>query len=345
MKTRWLRLAGLALAMAGMSLWLAGGLAAQGRGPDAAAAQKPTPRTPDGHPDLTGFYVAGVAGVPNYGKAPTGEEAGGLTRTADGSIFFDYGGAEGGAGHPDDGENQRPLTNQAPYKAEYLAKVKEIAASMYGDHTTALDPEHDCKPLGVPRVGVGHMQVVQNTQTLAMLFEDAPGPVYRIIYLDGRPHPKDLDTSYFGHSIGHWEGDVLVVDTVGLNDDTWLGGGKLSTIHSDQEHVIERFARKGDTLTYQATVEDPVMFTRPWVITPQYTKVAPADDYIQPETCLNNDKTHFIHETATDHFQCNFCVKDPDAVYGQGAGDRDREYKANRGKGANGAGAGGGGAE
>jgi hypothetical protein len=314
------------------------------RGLDAKAAAKPTPRDSDGHPDLTGFYVAGVAGVPNYGKTATGSEAGGLVKTADGSIFFDYAGAEGGAGHPDDGENQRPLTNQAPYKPEYLAKVKQVAATMYGDHTTALDPEHDCKPLGVPRVGVGHMQVVQNPKFIAMLYEDAPGPYYRIIYTDGRQHPKDLDTSYFGHSIGHWDGDVLVVDTVGLNDETWLGGGKFSTLHSDKEHVTERFTRKGDALTYEATVEDPIMFTRPWVITPEQTKVAPSDDYIQPERCAINDKAHFIQETATDHYQCNFCVKDADTVYGQGASDRDKEYKANRGsKTQNNAGGGGGG--
>jgi hypothetical protein len=311
---------------------------------NANAAAAPTPRAPDGHPDLTGFYVEGVAGVPNYGKAPTGDEAGGLVRAPDGSIFFDYAGAEGGAGHPDDYLNQRPLTNQAPYKPEYLAKVKEIAATMYGDHTTSLDPEHDCKPLGVPRSGIGHVQFVQNPKYIGMLYENAPGPVYRIIYTDGRPHPKDLDTSYFGHSIGHWDGDTLVVDTVGLNDDSWLPGGKLSTIHSDQEHVVERFTRKGDQLTYEATVEDPVMFTRPWVINPMRTRLAPADDYIQPETCMPNDKAHFIRETEADHYQCNFCIKDADTVYGQGAGDRDREYQENRAKNPNrGAGGGGGG--
>jgi len=346
MRTRLVSYGVVALALTGiMSLWLVSAPAAQNRGGDANPATKPTPRAPDGHPDLTGFYVGGVAGVPNYGKAPTGDEAGGLVRAADGSIFFDYAGAEGGAGHPDDYLHQRPLSNQAPYKTEYMAKVKQIAGTMYGDHTTALDPEHDCKPLGVPRVGVGHVQIVQNPQYLAMLYENAPGPFYRIIYTDGRQHPKDLDTSYFGHSIGHWDGDVLVVDTVALNDETWLGGGKFSTIHSDKEHVTERFTRKGDTLTYEATVEDPVMFTKPWVINPEHTRIAPTDDYIQPEMCVTNDKAHFIQESDTDHYQCNFCIKDADTVYGQGASDRDKEFEANRAKNKNANNAGGGGGE
>jgi hypothetical protein len=332
-RTRFVSYAALAVAAITVSsLCLVSMPAAQNRPPDANAAAKETPRASDGHPDLTGFYVNGVAGVTNYGKAPTGDEAGGLVRADDGSIFFDYAGAEGGAGHPDDYLHARPLANQAPYKAEYLEKAKQIAATMYGDHTTALDPQHDCKPMGVPRAGVDNVQIVQNAKFVAMLYEDVPGPFYRIIYTDGRPHPKDFDTSFFGHSVGHWDGDVLVVDTVGLNDETWLGGGKFSTIHSDKMHVVERFTRKGDDLTYEATVEDPVMFTRPWVINPIHTKIAPKDDYIQPEMCVTNDKAHFVQESATDHFQCNFCIKDADAVYGQGASDRDKEFEANRAK-------------
>ena len=66
-----------------------------------------------------------------------------------------------------------------------------------------------------------------NPAGIAVMYENSPGPVYRVIYTDGRQHPKDLDTSYMGNSIGHWEGDTLVIDTVGLNDETWLGGAKI----------------------------------------------------------------------------------------------------------------------
>src|SRR5262249_19749072 len=86
----------------------------------------------------------------------------------------------------------------------------------------------------------------------------------------------------------------------------------------------ERFTRKGNELSYEATVEDPVMFTKPWVITPRKTTIAPVDDYIQPTMCNTNDAAHLIAPTAKDQYQCNFCQKDADTLYGQGAGDRAR---------------------
>src|SRR5207237_9158968 len=110
-----------------------------------------------------------------------------------------------------------------PYKPEYMAKVKEIVAAMHGN-ASPLDPQYDCKPYGVPRGslrgGGGYgMQIVQNKDVLAFLYEDRPGPYFRIVYLNAQ-HPQDLDPSYYGHSIGHWEGDTLVVDVVGLHDET-----------------------------------------------------------------------------------------------------------------------------
>jgi hypothetical protein len=143
------------------------------------------------------------------------------------------------------------------------------------------------------------MHIVQNADFLVLLYEDAPGPYYRLIYTDGRSHPEDLDTSYCGHSIGHWEGDTLLVDVVGLNDDTMLmdpprGGpamGKLF-IHSDQLHVRERWTRKGNELIYEATVEDPVMFTKPWIMPPQKTRLGAKADRLMAQTCIGLDKAH-----------------------------------------------------
>jgi hypothetical protein len=325
------------LAMAAMSCFLVTNTNAQFGGNAqrfAAAAAKPTPRLPDGHPDLSGFYGVGVAGVNNYGTAATGAEAGGLVKTADGSIFFDYAGAEGGGGHPDDGGNVKQNPNQPPYKPEYMAKVQAIAKTVYGT-ITSQDPWLECKPGGVPRTSVGGMlHIVANEKFIAILYENEPGPQYRLFYLDGRAHPKDLDTSYMGHSIGHWDGDTLVVDTVGLNDETWYtqtgGANKLTSIHSDKEHVIERWTRKGDELDYQATVEDPVMLTKPWVLPVRRTMIGPADDYIQPQMCNTNDKAHIIQESDKDKFQCNFCQKDADTLYGNGAADRDRDAEKAR---------------
>lgn len=291
-------------------------LAAQEGQPSAHSASetKPTPRTPDGHPDFSGFY--NLADV--YHGDPKEEKPGQhvVNRAEDGSVFFDYGGANSGQGGGEGGAKIRQTQNgkvnfldrlcvsceEPPYKPEYMAKVKTIADAEY-DATSPFDPEYDCIPYGVPRGslrggGSYAMQIVQNSKVLAFLYEDRPGPYFRIVYLDGRPHPADLDKSYFGHSIGHWEGDTLVVDVVGLNDETWLGSGRvgprLAMMHSDQLHIVERWTRTGDVVTYEATVYDPVMFTKPWVMTPRQTQLATPDDYIRPTACVPLDKSHVM---------------------------------------------------
>jgi hypothetical protein len=313
------RIANLGMAsLAGMLFWLFIAtlsvllIPADAQQTPPSAASKPTPRTPDGHPDLSGFY--NLADI--YHGDPKEEKPGQhvVNRSEDGSVFFDYGGANGGG--EDGGTRVRQTQNgkvnlldrlcvsceNPPYKPEYMAKVKAIGDAMYGD-ASPLDPQYDCKPYGVPRGslrgGGGYaMQIVQNATMVAFLYEDRPGPYFRIIYTDGRPHPEDLDKSYFGDSIGHWEGDTLVVDVVGLNDETWLGSGtvgpKYAMMHSDQLHVVERWTRTGDVLTYQATVDDPVMFTKPWVMTPRQTQIAASDDYIRPTMCVPFDKDHIM---------------------------------------------------
>lgn len=274
------------------------------------SAEKPTPRTPDGHPDLSGFYNL----VDIYKGDPVEEKPGQhvVEKTADGSVFFDYGGSNTGDGGARVRQTQNGKVNlldrtcasceNPPYKPEYMAKAKAIGDAMNGD-ASPLDPQYDCIPYGIPRGSVRGggdyaMQIVQNSQVVAFLYEDRPGPYFRIVYMDGRPHPDDLDKSYVGHSVGHWEGDTLVVDVVGLSDETWLGSGtvgpKLAMMHSDQLHVVERWTRTGDVLTWEATVEDPVMFTKPWVMTPRQTQIAAADDYIRPTMCVPLDKSHIV---------------------------------------------------
>jgi hypothetical protein len=281
--------------------------AAQNAKPKTPAA--PTPHMSDGHPDFSGFYHGGTSGIDN---ADEGEQV--TFKTKDGSVFFDYGGANNG------GNDTIPAGAPPPYKPEYMAKQKQIAATVYG-WVSRLDPNLDCKPAGVPRSGLGGaIHIVQNPKLMAIMYEDNPGPNYRIIYTDGRKHPDDLDTSYMGNSIGHWEGDTLVVDTVGLNDETWLGMPSTATVHSDKMHVIERFSRPDmNTITLAATVEDPVMFTKPWVMPVRRNVLGKSDDYIQPQACNTNDKAHIIEPSSTDQFKCNWCQKDPDDVYGEGA--------------------------
>ena len=260
-------------------------------------AKLPTPRTADGHPDLTGFYynILDVTGK----------------RNADGTLYYGFGetNARLGAAPPKYPEATRP-----PYKPEYAAKVKAIVDAEYGGFSSD-DPHLECKPSGVPRATTGPLQVVQTPKLVVILYEsNFIGETFRLIYTDGRQHPKpdDLETSYYGDSIGHWEGDVLVVDVVGLNDETWLGGGdghtepaafgeptnhgigeRFALIHSDQEHVVERYTRHGNMLFYDATVEDPVMLTKPWVLTTRHLLLRPDDQFFE-SFCTPSaaDKSH-----------------------------------------------------
>jgi hypothetical protein len=81
--------------------------------------------------------------------------------------------------------------------------------------------------------------------------------------MDGREHPKDLEPSYYGHSVGHWEGDTLVIDSVGFNESFWLD--RRGMPHTAQLHTIERFTRKdAETIAYEITVDDPGAYTAPW---------------------------------------------------------------------------------
>jgi hypothetical protein len=276
--------------------------AAQDRAPAAKppAAGKTPPRTADGHPDLNGFWrTAQVKDTQQFQRA------------ADGSVLFDFSTEFNEEVICQDDSCQAP--NQPPYKPEYMAKVKEIAATENGG-STPLDPQMDCRPLGVPRAGIGAMQIVQSPKATAILYEAAPSSTFRIIYTDGRPHPKDLDTTYMGDSIGHWEGDTLVVDVVGLNGETWLGGDvrgfvKYTSIHSEKEHVVERWTRKGDTLTYEATVEDPVMFSRPWVLAPRHVQLAAPGDTLLESVCTPNDKSHIVKPNKEEK-ACNYRCSD-----------------------------------
>lgn len=264
---------------------------------------KATPRALDGHPDLSGYWMSG--GGNHF-----------ISRADDGSFLFDFGGGPRPAGAAP--AVRAPVTEPS-YKPEYLAKDSQIIKESYGT-TNDSDPVYDCKPLGIPRAMASrdneynNFQIVQTPALIAILFEGAPYSTFRLIYMDGRPHPKDLDTSFMGHSIGHWEGDTLVTDVVGLNDETWFGGGvsgqALARIHSDKEHVVERISRQGDTLTYEATVDDPVMFEKPWVLTPKILHHGGPDDAIIELTCITADKGHIIKPTEQDHFTCDYCVQD-----------------------------------
>ena len=122
------------------------------------------------------------------------------------------------------------------------------------------------------------------------------GDQYRVIPMDGRAHTPlaDLDGTWKGESIGHWEGDTLVVDTIGFNDTSWLDYGGY--FHSENMHVIERLRREGNTLTWQATVEDPDVLMKPWAINPRVQKLNPDPKATLAESlpCVERDLSHLV---------------------------------------------------
>jgi hypothetical protein len=146
-------------------------------------------------------------------------------------------------------------------------------AERYKNVDLAKNPNAYCLPPGPSRAltGPSPFMIVQGKDVISFNFENHG--VYRVIYLDGRPHPADIADypQFMGHSTGKWEGDTLVVDTVGINDRTWLDSYGLE--HSDKLHLTERFQKTGpDLIKYTVTYDDPVFFTKPWSATLNFAR-------------------------------------------------------------------------
>jgi hypothetical protein len=129
-----------------------------------------------------------------------------------------------------------------------------------------LEPHTRCKPSGVARQFITPygVEIVDLPEIQRVYIFDIGGPhTYRTVYMDGRTHPRNLEPSFYGHSIGWWEGDTLVVDTVGFNEGFWMDRGGLP--HTDRLHTIERLTRLDyNSLRYELTVDDPGAYTQPW---------------------------------------------------------------------------------
>ena len=152
--------------------------------------------------------------------------------------------------------------NEIPYQPLAAAKKREN----YQNRRTA-DPEARCFQPGVPRITYMPFpfQIVQTPTYIAILYEYAH--VTRHIYADGTPHPKGpIDSWFMGDSRGRWEGNTLVVDVIHFTDQTWFD--RAGNFHSEALHVVERYTPTDrDHITYEVTIEDPKVFTRPWKMT------------------------------------------------------------------------------
>jgi len=215
-----------------------------------------TPRLANGHPDLSGNWNFNGMNW-RYGNRrcdPTQQE--GCSRALNQTMDFEF-------EAPSRFGPSRPL-----YKPEFWDKIQEL--DMW---TNKDDPVMTCQPLGNPRQGPPR-RIVQSANDIIFFYTqyaDGGGGnnEYRIIPTDGRKHDekKAIEATYYGYTVGTWQGDTLVLDSISFVDTTWLARGGF--FHSDQMHVIEKLTRKGDKILYEVTVEDPESLVEPWVMTPR----------------------------------------------------------------------------
>ena len=159
------------------------------------------------------------------------------------------------------------FTKEEPPMTPWAQAKYHEAKPTFGPKAVAVEesnsPDYNCLPPGVPYIYFRPhpFEIIQGQGRVIMYFEY--DHFVREVFTDGRKHPDDLDPSWMGHAIGHYEGDTLVVDTIGFNDKTWLD--RVGHPHSDQLHLVERFRRVDhNTLTDDLTIEDPKAYTKPW---------------------------------------------------------------------------------
>ena len=232
--------------------------------PATQQANAQTPRLANERPDMSGNWTSSGMNF-RYGFRRCGPSQVDCSTTWNQTIDFEF-------EAPSRYGPNRPL-----YKPEFWDKVQEL--DMW---TNREDPVMTCQPLGIPRQGPPR-RIVQSENDIIFFYgqyADGGGGYgeYRIMPTDGRAHDPDqtLTTRYMGYTVGHWEGDTLVLDSIAFNDYTWLARGGF--FHSDKMRVIERFTRQGDEILYEVTVEDPEVLLEPWVMTPRTLRLSANPD-------------------------------------------------------------------
>jgi hypothetical protein len=200
----------------------------------------PTPRHPDGTVDLTGLWVGG--GV------DSDLETGGGLKPGDIPVL--------------------------PWVKEYMAKLDPTA-----------DPSSYCLPMGIPRKSPYPWRFVQEPAygkgaKRLYVIEEGNVHTYRQIFMDGRKHPADPVPTWFGHSIGWWDGDILVIETVGLNGKVWMD--RRGFPQTDRARVTERYRRVNlGTLEREVTIDDPGAYSKPFTVRFTARLSNPEDELIE----------------------------------------------------------------
>jgi hypothetical protein len=255
--------------------------------PAVKAPSRPTPRLPDGHPDLGNGKGSWSPVIIDDIAGTGGGDPGNIdTQIANRKAGYGLGG---------------PRLVDKEVDVGFLPWAKKV----YDERERTLskdDPEARCLPPGNPRMMATPfpLQIYQLPDRLIFVYEGG-AHMWRIVYTDGRAHSKDATDypTYLGESIGHWDGDTMVVDIIGFNDRTWLDAAGHP--HTEKLHVIERYTRTDeDTLHFEATIDDPGAYKKPW-ITSWNVKWEPGItplEYICQEG--NSDVQHLIGNVTPD---------------------------------------------
>lgn len=245
----------------------------------ATSPAKSVPRLPDGHPDLNGTWDNG-----------SGIDFVQPQKSSDGSVCI--------AGCPPAAASPPPSSSAARqaaaaaniphYRPQFLAKVKDL-----DKRQVDTDPVLRCKNPGLPRIGPPD-KIIQQSHQIVFLYDDVSGAFWRIIPMDGRPHRTDVDPSYLGDSVGHWEGDTLVIEANQFNDDSWLTDN--GAFHTADLRVTERLHRVGDIIEYQAVVEDPKVLAEPWKPKARTLKLT-QNELVEPTPCVDQDLKHLVDDS------------------------------------------------
>ena len=268
---------------------LAAPVAAQFGPPPPADPNAPTPRLANGHPDLTGSWQSVSGGLQGSGGnmfrrcTPfQTKECMEWTNQSEDWPFM---------------STARLDMRQPMYKPEYWDKI--IALDQW---TNKEDPVGSCLPLGIPRQGPPSRIFATDTDITFIYRGGVDGAggyaEFRMIPIDGKPHdPRRANNyTYFGYTVGKWEGDTLVLDSIGFSDETWLSRGGF--FHTDKMRVIEKFTRVGNQLTYDVTVEDPDVLLEPWVLPTRTLRLSPTNAIIgERGSCTDSEQ----REAATQY--------------------------------------------
>ncbi|MDX1562552.1 MAG: hypothetical protein R3305_06470 [Gammaproteobacteria bacterium] len=220
-----------------------------------AQSSDDVPRMADGKPDLSGiWWTGGDLGSPGFNTS-----------------------------------TRRNQDDDAPPPVRFESLYQPWAAEHVATLSDKDDPTLRCIPtafgtLNVRLFDVGTLGQIISTPDM-MVFLTETFHSYQTIPTDGRPHRSYVPPSYRGDSVGHWEGDVFVVETTNFTDDTWLFAEGRASFHSDALRIVERYRRvDANTLVIDATIYDPEVLTEPWVV-PTQTLVLSPDDQLLPLIC------------------------------------------------------------